>query len=632
MHEVRRGAPRPAHNGAAVHTPYDRGEQSLEEQVQSALNLFLTLKNPAQMPALLAILDQVKPKVQAALGGLHYVHFARFLPTRDGSTLLVITEYDGDLDAYLMDFVAVLGDEFNAILEFVQDAPRLPVQQYPRDFCDFVTRNNLAQVKAWSAYPEKTVIDIQGPRRTLPPAVREPAPANLDLADIQGNILRGYRVSFARHFALALGDSAAARRFINGLIGGDESISPQITTAAHWQERPAYFLNIGLTWSGLQALGLPTAVLQGFPQAFREGPAAEPRASQLGDTEASAPENWVIGNPQQTTHLLLSLYADSHQQTAFEQQTQRLRQLFTTHGIVELSCFEAQALPNDQVHFGYRDSIAQPRIAGAPGREKPDMQPAASAGEFLLGKDYINQYAGNFIGDLPGELCNNATYAALRMLKQDVHAFEDLITQAGQRHNLDPELVAAKLMGRWRDGSPLILAPEAPCPHMPSERLNNFDYAPTAEHSTYYDDADGLRCPVGAHIRRLNPRGALVTGKPYSRRIIRRGMPYGPAFNPQQPDDGIERGLLGLFICGDLAMQYEFLMRTWVNQDIQTRGLQNSRDPILGAQPPEGGHFVIRTGDSRDPIELTVPRLITTRGSLYLLIPGIAGLRYLGAL
>ena len=172
MHEVRSGAPRPAPNGEAVHTPYDRGEQSLEEQVQSALNLFLTLKNPAQMPALLAILDQVKPKVQAALGGLHYVHFARFLPTRDGSTLLVITEYDGDLDAYLMDFVAVLGDEFNAILEFVQDAPRLPVQQYPRDFCDFVTRNNLAQVKAWSAYPEKTVIDIQGPRRTLPPAVR----------------------------------------------------------------------------------------------------------------------------------------------------------------------------------------------------------------------------------------------------------------------------------------------------------------------------------------------------------------------------------------------------------------------------------------------------------------------------
>ena len=167
---------------------------------------------------------------------------------------------------------------------------------------------------------------------------------------------------------------------------------------------------------------------------------------------------------------------------------------------------------------------------------------------------------------------------------------------------------------------------------MPSDRLNNFDYAPTAEHPTYYDDADGLRCPVAAHIRRLNPRGALVTGKPYSLRIIRRGMPYGPAFNPQQPDDGIERGLLGLFICGDLAMQYEFLMRTWVNQDIQTRGLQNSRDPILGAQPPEGGHFVIRTGDSRDPIELTVPRLITTRGSLYLLIPGIGGLRYLGSL
>jgi len=632
MHEVKSGTSITAAVEDACRPPYDLGDQALEQQVQNALNLFLTLKNPAQMPALLSILDAAKPQIQAALSGLHYVHFARFLPARDGTTLMVITEYDGDLLSYLMDFVAVLGDEFNAILDFVLDAPRLPVQQYPRDFCEFVTRNNLAQVKAWSAYPLKTVIDIEGPRRTLPPPVAEPAPANLDLNDIQGNILRGYRVARARHFALALTDSAGARSFINGLVGGDESLSPQITTAADWQERPAYFLNIGFTWNGLQALGLPAATLEQFPEAFREGPGQKQRASELGDTEQSAPENWILGNPAVPVHMLLSLYTDGHQQQQLELQTGRLRQLFAAHGLQELSYHDASALPDNQVHFGYRDSIAQPRIAGASCPHTADMQPAASAGEFLLGKDYVNQYSGNFIGDLPPALCDNASYAALRMLKQDVRAFDTLIKQSGQRHNLDPELVAAKLMGRWRDGSPLTRCPEAPAPQMPDRQLNDFDYAPTARHPTYYDDAEGLRCPVGAHIRRLNPRGALVTGKPYSRRIIRRGMPYGPAFDPAQADDGIERGLLGLFICGDLAMQYEFLMRTWVNQDIQTRGLRNTRDPILGAQPAEGGQFVIRTGDSRDPIELSVPRLVSTRGSLYLLIPGIAGLRHLGSL
>lgn len=629
MHGIRFS---PQIDAGAAPVAYDRGDLALEEQVQNALNLFLTLKNPAQMPALLQILTDVKPKVQAALSGLHYVHFARFLPTRDGTTLLVITEYDGDLNSYLMDFVAVLGDEFNAILEFVQDAPRLPVQNYPRDFCTFVANNNLKQVKAWSAYPHRTVIDVQGPRRVLPPAVEQPKRAAIDFDDVQGNILRGYRVHFARHFALALGNAAGARSFVKGLVSGDEAASPQITTAAHWRDRPEYFLNIGFTWGGLKAIGLPDGILQNFPAAFREGPADAERAKHVGDTEASKPKHWVLGNPGAPADILLSLYADGHQREAFAQKTEILRKLFAANGLKELSYHDATAMPGGKVHFEYKDGIAQPCIAGASDGAPPDMQPASGAGEFLLGKDYVNQYLGNFIGDLPSDLCDNASYAALRILKQDVDAFEDLIKQAGKLHNMDPELVAAKLMGRWRNGQPLTLAPERPDIPMPADRLNNFDYAPTAEHPNYYDDADGFRCPVGAHIRRLNPRGALTTGKPHGRRIIRRGIPYGPAYDPKKRGDGIERGLMGLFICGDLEMQFEFLMRVWSNRDIQTRGLQDTRDPILGAQPKEGGKYVIRTGDARDPIELTVPRLVTTRGSLYLLIPGIGGLRYLANL
>jgi hypothetical protein len=113
------------------------------------------------MPALLQGIHALQDEINDALSSLHYVHFARFLPTPDGSALWVITVFDGDLQSYLMDFVKVLGGPFNAMLAFVQDAPRLPVQQYPRDFCEWVNRNNTTQAQPWSAYKDLTCIDIQ---------------------------------------------------------------------------------------------------------------------------------------------------------------------------------------------------------------------------------------------------------------------------------------------------------------------------------------------------------------------------------------------------------------------------------------------------------------------------------------
>jgi hypothetical protein len=135
-------------------------DQSLDGQVQSGLNLRLVLKTPAQMPALAKLLVDSKPTIDAALSSLNYVHFARFVPTPDAAALWVITTYDGDLDTYVLDFVAVLGDVFTQALYLVKDAPRLPVQKYPRDFVDFVKKNN-CQAGDWSAYPDQTVIDIR---------------------------------------------------------------------------------------------------------------------------------------------------------------------------------------------------------------------------------------------------------------------------------------------------------------------------------------------------------------------------------------------------------------------------------------------------------------------------------------
>lgn len=157
-HRTRADAP-PAPATPQRPTSYDLGDLSLEKQVQGGLNLFLRLRTPAQMPALMRTIGWRMDETRAALAGLHYVHFARFVPTPDGSTLLVITTYDGDVKPYAMDFVGVLGDVFNDILAFIENAPRLPVQRYPNDFWAFI-RANTVPMNPWSAYPHLTVIDI----------------------------------------------------------------------------------------------------------------------------------------------------------------------------------------------------------------------------------------------------------------------------------------------------------------------------------------------------------------------------------------------------------------------------------------------------------------------------------------
>lgn len=467
----------------------------------------------------------------------------------------------------------------------------------------------------------------------------------LDLPDIQGNLLRGYRFANARHFALGVTDAARAARFLGDLVSGSERRSPQITTAEHWQDdKPPYCLNVGLTYAGLQALGVPAGTLAAFPPAFQQGPAvraampdpdfpANPRAVGLGDRGPSGPDGWVVGGPATPeVHILLSLYAERSRR--LDAVSARLRKRFAATGVTEISAHDASALPGQTVHFGYRDGIAQPQIDGAPGRPFADMQPRAPAGDFLLGRDYVNGYGGNFIGDLPPSLADNATYAAFRIVSQDVDGFERLLTRWAEDWGLDRELVAAKLLGRWRNGTPLTLSPatDQPEPPLDEAHLNAFDYAPSPRHPAYFDDADGRRCPIGSHMRRMNPRSALVMGRPHSRRLVRRGMPYGPPYDPEHPDDGAERGLMGLFVCGDLELQYEFLLRVWANEDLATHGLRGTRDPIVGAQPPEGGHFTLRTDDGRDPIVLTgLTSLVTTRGSLYCFVPGIGGLRRLAS-
>jgi Dyp-type peroxidase family len=465
----------------------------------------------------------------------------------------------------------------------------------------------------------------------------------LELDDIQGNLLRGYRHPDVRYFLLQVGDPTGGRELLDTLLRGTESI-PAVQTAADWTVKPPACLNVSITHPGVTQLGVPDAIAATFPAAFVAGSAqrsiesaSDPTAPWgvvgIGDIGPSAPDRWSMGGPNNpSVHVVISVFTDESAEPRRDAITSALRAEFEVDGVVEVTLLDGHMFPNGTVHFGFRDGLSQPQIAGRPGDRVADMQPDAPTGDFLLGKDYVNSYRGNYLGDVPSVLGDNGTYMAFRVLEQDCSGFEQFIRRTGERFDMDPELVAAKMIGRWRNGVPVAVSPDDDRVDVPEASLNAFDHAATLDHPTNFDDADGVRCPFGAHMRRMNPRGGPVTGLQHNRRIVRRGVPYGPPFDPANPDDGEERGLLGAFICGDLGSQFEFLYKVWSNMDIAMPTLRGSRDPIIGWQPEVGGRFEVPSGDSRGVLVANdVPRLVTTRGSLYLFVPGIGGLRALAA-
>jgi deferrochelatase/peroxidase EfeB len=444
----------------------------------------------------------------------------------------------------------------------------------------------------------------------------------LDLDDIQGFVLRGYTMPYLRCLVLRVEDAAGGRAFLG-------TIAPEITTATPWSVKPAACLNIGITSDGLRALGLPDDSLQSFPDDFTEG--ALGRAAHIGDTGANAPENWTGRFGTHETHLVLWLFAQTAD--ARDERTAWLRAQFVVGGLFELSHHDSEALPDGRVHFGYRDSISQPNITGGPWAGLDDPLPRAPAGAFLLG--YPSQFREfAYPVPTPHALGFNGSFAAFRILQQDVHGFETFLQSTAPRIGMSAELLAAKICGRWRNGVPLALSPEtdAPDPPIPYERLNYFDYVPTEACGDAYDDRRGLRCPIGSHLRRANPRSTRIRGSGgHVHRVVRRGMPYGPPYDPDHPYDGIERGLLGVFIGVSLRDQFEFLMREWINDGTFAPGLGSARDPLAGDNDPARSKFVIPTADG-SKVVAGFSRFVTTRGSAYCFLPSRTALRYLSQL
>jgi Dyp-type peroxidase family len=436
----------------------------------------------------------------------------------------------------------------------------------------------------------------------------------LEFDDIQHILLTRAPALTGRYEFLSFRSAAGGRTWLSAIIEKVHSAQAMRESV----DKDKRWVTVAFTWNGLRALGVDEALLATFPQEFRQGMAA--RAETLGDTGMNHPDNWVDKTASPDLHAIVILFARNEEERQ-RSQAEHDKLLARCEGVERLSALELQAIPpftHAHDHFGYRDRLSQPVIEGSGEEPTPGSGAPLKAGEFILG--YPDEDGASANLPQPEILSRNGSFMAYRRLEEHVGKFRDFLRANGSTPE-EQELVAAKLMGRWRSGAPLVLSPNKDDHELGTDpqRNNNFNYKQMDPH--------GYAAPLGSHIRRMNPRDTAVNMN--RRRMIRRGATYGSPLPESAPEDGKERGIAAFVICASLIRQFEFAQNVWVN-DKNFHDLGNERDPIIGNQ--DGSlEFKIPKRPIRKKIT-GLPAFTTVRGGAYFFLPGLKALRYLAAL
>ncbi|MHA4844603.1 Dyp-type peroxidase [Flavitalea antarctica] len=505
-------------------------------------------------------------------------------------------------------------------------------------------------------------------------------------ADMQALISRGYKeLPAAKYLLLKIGDSKSARRFLSGLIDlvTCKDNSPESEAAGTgWKFGRA--LNIAFTASGLVKLELPPSVMDTFSREFQEGmtfmhdgsEVQRERSILLGDRGRNDPSNWRWGNKDHPVDVMLLLYAkDKVTLKSWEEIVLKHCDGVTDIGLEETS----PAQPFE--HFGFMDGISQPIVKGF--SKSDDNRPPAelvNAGEFILGftNEYDNYSPSPYVIDDPDardlkylhghsdkkNLGRNGTYLVFRQIEQHVDEFWKYMVnetkEDGRTDKERAEKLAAKMVGRWRDGRPLTICPNHD-DHLSPEELNKFKYE---------DDGAGKHCPFGAHIRRMNPRDQTHAGRDASmsleisnkHRMLRRGRNYGELKNidelierlieaknlgekmKENGDGGLaneckespqvlksERGLHFICLVSDISRQFEFVQNVWGNTPCFA-ALTNEVDPLISprktSRDKECHQFTAPQEKLRNRYK-NVPEFTTVIGGQYFFMPGKDALKYI---
>jgi Dyp-type peroxidase family len=439
-------------------------------------------------------------------------------------------------------------------------------------------------------------------------------PSNeLELNDIQSGVLRPRPSPYAATYILMrIDDRRAGRELMRRLAG-------VVASAAHTTS-PATadtWVSVSLTYQGLCALGVPQDSLDSFAWEFQQGMAA--RAKALGDVGEASPENWE--RPLGTNDVHVVVTALSPDQQGLEAAIGRARAAFSDlPGVQPIWRQDCHALATEKEPFGFRDGIGHPAVEGSgiPG-SNPKEQPF-KAGEFVLG--YLDETGAMPPMPRPEVLGRNGTYVVFRKLHQRVAAFRQYLKENAGSPD-EQELLAAKMMGRWRSGAPLALSPTRDDPELGADGTRNNAFM-------YSDDVTGYKTPPGSHVRRANPRDAQVAGVVRLHRMIRRGTAYGPELpEGTLEDDGVDRGLMFAFVGAHLGRQFEFVQSEWMNGG-DFLGLGDVKDPIAGVQDAAGAYSFPRKPIPR--MLRGLPQFVLTRGGEYCFMPSLRALRWLAEL
>jgi Dyp-type peroxidase family len=467
----------------------------------------------------------------------------------------------------------------------------------------------------------------------------------LDLQDVQGLIISGYgSLKAACYILLEINAPQPAKKWLSTLAG-------TLTTGHVRSEGKA--LNIAFTYAGIKKLGLEPATLAMFSNEFINGMTTPHKSLLLGDVDESAPAHWMWGAPDsRPIDIVFMIFATDNDELANVYNA--YAQTFAAHGLLQVLKLDTVDLGNKE-HFGFHDGVSQPTIEGL--RQAETSLNTIKAGELLLG--YPNEYGlytdrpllklamdphsvlpRDSSGSGNADLGRNGSYLVFRQLRQDVRGFWQFLDGAtknpdGSSNPTARLELASQMVGRWPSGAPLLQTPHHDDPQLAS--ANDFTY--------YRPDPYGFNCPIGAHIRRANPRDSLdpepgseqsiAIGKRH--RILRRGREYGPPLDPAEllsvkkaSSEDQDRGLHFLCLNANISRQFEFIQQTWANNP-HFNQLYDDADPIIGTHCPRGGTFTIQAKPVRKRLT-GLPRFVTVVGGAYFFMPGIRAIRYLANL
>jgi Dyp-type peroxidase family len=483
----------------------------------------------------------------------------------------------------------------------------------------------------------------------------------LRLGQIQGNSVAGFRQDHQAFVFGRITHGPAFRRWLARLV-------PTVATArqvldhnrrfrelrdargSEPDDLVATWRNVAFTASGLRRLVGAPAVAVFKDEAFLAG--LPVRSGLLGDPQAQSapghPHNWAFGGtPETEPHMVVIVASDDAGRR--EKEVEAL--IGGARGWRLLYLQRGDNPPGPMAgheHFGFRDGISQPGLRGR-GRRGPDDlvtprdaslaprlaerfarpgQPLLWPGQVVLGaraQSPLDAVRPGPRRPLPGpEWCRDGSFLVIRRLRQDVAGFWALARRAGRASGREPIAAAARLVGRWPSGAPLVTSPDADDPAQ--ARRNDFVFEST--------DPEGRRCPLSAHIRKVNPRDVATeqggANDTLTRLMARRGIPYGPALAEPwrlRGDDGVDRGLVFAAYMTSIVDQFEFLPKFWINDPQQPEG--GGHDPLIGQEDAGGRRRFVEVPRASDgsPVRVRIDReVVVPTGGGYFLAPSIRAL------